>query len=418
MGDGGQFIVGIPLRYQGNDRWLLEALGIAADGRWNSFLKVWLNDIGANTETDAAKDILWRARSDYSLWYLTKFASDTTLNFSNRLRYLRAIEFNPDSARRSAAFIDVVNATHLSEPAFAGIALLKLKPVIINNNADLFSKLTVCLKATYGSRLYVDLLKHFGIRREGRNLMRLAIDSSAADVGFLAFQLLLKKEGILLLNGKTEEFSNSISRELYQKYASTLKGQELLKPYLGDPKLEQSVKHEIVSLAPKSNNLVSDKHNALNKDGDANKSKHPSIENLASKKGDAKSGKLIFSNYCSACHKVANDGISFGPELTHSGSKFPKEGFYVAILKPDAGISFGFETYKIVLKDATVYTGILVSKTKSLVRIKLPGGLIQEFNTADIASMKEVHGSIMPSLAEAMTTDQLIDLVEYLTTLK
>jgi hypothetical protein len=46
------------------------------------------------------------------------------------------------------------------------------------------------------------------------------------------------------------------------------------------------------------------------------------------------------------------------------GGKLAKEGQYLAILHPDAGISFGYEGWDIKLKDGTQLVGIVASKLK------------------------------------------------------
>ncbi len=55
------------------------------------------------------------------------------------------------------------------------------------------------------------------------------------------------------------------------------------------------------------------------------------------------------------------------------GSKLPREGQYLAILHPDAGISFGFEGWEIKFKDGTNIAGIVSSKTETDLQVKFPG---------------------------------------------
>ena len=49
-------------RYQGNDRWYLEALGIGADKRWDEYLNAYLQS-ASRADTPQKRDIVWRSRS-------------------------------------------------------------------------------------------------------------------------------------------------------------------------------------------------------------------------------------------------------------------------------------------------------------------------------------------------------------------
>jgi putative heme-binding domain-containing protein len=111
--------------------------------------------------------------------------------------------------------------------------------------------------------------------------------------------------------------------------------------------------------------------------------------------------------------------MDFGPKLSEIGGKLAKEGQYLAILHPDAGISFGYEGWDIKLKDGTQLVGIVASKTETDVVLKMPGGLVQNLKTSAIKSMKMQSNSMMPTgLADGMSQQELVDLVEFLMTLK
>ncbi|MEY4647561.1 MAG: hypothetical protein RIQ98_1398, partial [Bacteroidota bacterium] len=50
---------------------------------------------------------------------------------------------------------------------------------------------------------------------------------------------------------------------------------------------------------------------------------------------------------------------------------------------------------------------------------KLPGGSVQNFKTSALKSVKQLDNSMMPDgLADGLSTSELSDLVEYLSTLK
>ena len=105
--------------------------------------------------------------------------------------------------------------------------------------------------------------------------------------------------------------------------------------------------------------------------------------------------------------------------MTEIGSKLPKEGQLEALLRPSAGVSFGYEGWELTMKDGSKMSGIIASKTESDVELKLPGGNKQSIKASEIKSMKKMSQSMMPEgLYQAMTTQELADLLEYLDGLK
>jgi putative heme-binding domain-containing protein len=147
--------------------------------------------------------------------------------------------------------------------------------------------------------------------------------------------------------------------------------------------------------------------------------KLPPMPELLAMKGDVAKGMTVFKNNCQICHQVNGEGMDFGPKLSEIGSKLPKEAQYLAILQPDAGVSFGYEGYEFKFKDGSTVAGIIASKTETDLQLKFPGGVVQNYKMADVVSMKKMDSSMMPAgLHDAMSTQELVDLVDYLASLK
>lgn len=145
----------------------------------------------------------------------------------------------------------------------------------------------------------------------------------------------------------------------------------------------------------------------------------PPVAELVKKTGDAVKGQTVFMSYCFTCHQVNGQGIDFGPALSEIGSKLPKEAIYEAILNPGAGISFGFEGWEVKMKDGNQFTGIIVSDTAKELAIKVPGGIIQKCDPGSITGREKLKVSLMtPNLHTVMSAGDLINLVEYLGSLK
>lgn len=96
-----QLWVDLALQHEGFDRWYIEALGIAADGQWDSFFQSWLDRVGDDWNTPAGRDIVWRCRSPKACRYLAEIIS-TTDNDQEQLRYFRAFDFHSGEAKTAA----------------------------------------------------------------------------------------------------------------------------------------------------------------------------------------------------------------------------------------------------------------------------------------------------------------------------
>ncbi|NUN98561.1 MAG: dehydrogenase, partial [Candidatus Omnitrophica bacterium] len=90
-------------RHDGGDRWYLEALGIGAEGRWDACLSAWFEEVGEKWNTPGGRDILWRARCAAAPEYLERIIADPATDSTASLRYLRALQFQPER-RKQAAF--------------------------------------------------------------------------------------------------------------------------------------------------------------------------------------------------------------------------------------------------------------------------------------------------------------------------
>lgn len=149
----------------------------------------------------------------------------------------------------------------------------------------------------------------------------------------------------------------------------------------------------------------------------------PPIRDLAARKGDAVNGAKVFRRAegpnCIGCHQIVNEGKMVGPPLTTVGLKLTKELFYESILTPSAAILMGYENWAVKTTDGDVKIGIKVEDTDDHVTLKDNQGEYIDILLAKIADKKMLKMSMMPDdLTKTMTAQELVDLIEYLTTLK
>jgi putative heme-binding domain-containing protein len=147
----------------------------------------------------------------------------------------------------------------------------------------------------------------------------------------------------------------------------------------------------------------------------------PALAELLKSQGDVAVGQKVYATVgkCATCHIVGKEGKEVGPNLSEIGSKLSREALFESILFPSAGISHNYETWSVATVDGNVITGILISQTPESVTIKNAEALVREIKKSDIDEMKKQSASLMPAdLQKTMTAEELIDVIEYLQTLK
>lgn len=145
----------------------------------------------------------------------------------------------------------------------------------------------------------------------------------------------------------------------------------------------------------------------------------PAIDALVMKKGDSALGKKAYQRACFICHQIGEEGVAFGPALTEIGDKLPKDALYASILEPSAAISFGFEGFELTLKDGSFRIGIVASETDDVIIVRVPGGTDIPVEKSHISDRKPLKHSLMPeNLHLTMSEEELVGLVEFLTTLR
>ena len=145
----------------------------------------------------------------------------------------------------------------------------------------------------------------------------------------------------------------------------------------------------------------------------------PALKDLVSLRGDVKKGELVYLRACFTCHKIGEKGIDFGPALSEIGDKLAREAMYVSIISPSQAISFGYEGFTVKTKKGATLIGYIVSDSDNELTMKVPGGVAVSTDKSEIMSRVPLEVSLMPSgLVSTMTKDELVDLVEYLMSLK
>jgi putative heme-binding domain-containing protein len=147
----------------------------------------------------------------------------------------------------------------------------------------------------------------------------------------------------------------------------------------------------------------------------------PPLSQLLKSKGNVEKGKVVFAGVgkCATCHVVRGEGKEVGPNLTEIGSKLSREAMFESILYPSAGISHNYETWVAVTKEGNQVQGIKISETGDEVQLRGADALVRTLQKSEIEDLVKQPVSLMPAdLQKTMTAEELIDVIEYVQTLK
>ncbi|MDQ1086248.1 PVC-type heme-binding CxxCH protein [Siphonobacter sp. SORGH_AS_1065] len=439
-------------KYDGQDRWYLEALGVGADEQWDSYFAAYLKRHPNPVETKAERDLVWRARTEKASPFLAKLAADDRLSLSKeRLRYFRAFDFNTGKAK-SDALMKLLIGNNPRQAELTRLALRHLDPEFVKATPAAKSVLKK-LMATLSQQEYLEYEARYALPEENGKLLAIALNPDNEHIGSTAMNLLLQQGGgktvRAILAGKDEDKTRKTlaalrrvgkkeSIEIMEQLAlsksqpqwlrqlatrnlgGSMLGEDRILILLREGKIEKPyILYAVQGVATAWRKAIP-KEAATYLGGETSVGKPiPKIEEMVSLSGDVQRGVKVFAQNCAVCHQINGQGADFGPKLSEIGSKLPKEGQYMAILYPSAGISFGFEGWNVQLKDGTNLVGIVASKTESDLDLKYPGGTAQRLKMTQVKSMKQQQDSMMPAgLHENMSKQELADLVEYLMTLK
>ena len=127
-------------------------------------------------------------------------------------------------------------------------------------------------------------------------------------------------------------------------------------------------------------------------------------------------GQKHFKLLCAPCHRVGNQGVEIGPNLTGSGSNGSRY-FLENILDPNAVIGADFQLSTLETADGESLSGIIVQTTDSAVTIRTLAGETT-IPRGSVAKIVKAENSMMPvGLLEALNERQVIELLKYLTSL-
>lgn len=440
-------------QYDGEDRWYLEALGIAADGQWERFFAAWKQQNAEDWTSPAARNIVWRARSSEAIPMLTSLILDPSTTEEQRQRYFRAFDFHKDQDAKSAQLPALLTARH---PASLDISILALQHLAKSNLADqpgIREDLYRVLGQVEGSRAYLDLVDRFDLSDQNETLFAMAMQNAESELRIDAADLLIRLDGqsyfkdaliadepekvntvLDLLGSVGSGAARNILSDVFMdtgadleirkyallKFGPGWSGENAINKMLEEGTFPEELKQVAASIMFNSNNEYRREIAAryLDPPADLQGEPLPPLNEMMTMEGNATEGQLVFSQLCSSCHVVSGEGIDFGPNLTEIGDKLPREALFNAILFPDAGVGFGYEGYLVTMNDGSAHTGYVLNRNDEGIQLREPGGLTRDYPLNEVSKVEALENSLMPSLGPSMNANQLVNLVAYLETLR
>lgn len=369
-------IIELIKRYDGEDRWYLEALGAALKGHETDIYPVIIQIFSpgkpSTTWNNQMKSLAWRLHPSTAVKDLVMRSADTLLTAADRKEAVTAL-----------AFINTKDA------AYAMLALSKTKLSDVAEQANYWLSFRQ-------SNDWFSLIDWSKVNLNTSYERKLA-------------QMKVKKQTVL-----DDRQSNDERKWRSQEMAADSVGGQLLIGMAAENKLPKQILpfiEETIFKNPDATiRMQASKY--FKRPGSG---KTYSIEEILKLAPDQLKGKAVFESHCATCHKIGSEGNTIGPDLTTIGKKFDKTALLDAIINPSAAIVFGYEPWLVNTKDGGSYYGFLLSKNKKTIVLKDIAGQKHIIPLEKISSKQKQDKSLMPDpTANGITEQNLADIATFL----
>ncbi|MBX2872362.1 MAG: PQQ-dependent sugar dehydrogenase [Saprospiraceae bacterium] len=437
-------------RYQGDDRWLLEALGIGADVYPDLYFEALSQHNGGNWEDKGQQELIWRIHAQKAIPLLADLITKDTTSLA---AYFRSFAFKK-GPKKDEYLVRLLQQDHPRQDLVQTYALGQIAAEYVEEHPEIKPLIRSILPNIEGSPEWVTAVKSMqlqemkpkvlalflqtdenGLRTEAANLLFDLGGASELEQHFLASDRAEQKkmlgylgrvghkENLAFLTDlvEDEKLAFGLKNEAIQAMGNNWDGQHYLFDLLQAGRLEGQLKKtaaikimncwdpEVRNAAPQ---FI---EGPTSKEGEV----LPTPRQLVAERGDVAAGAMVFQSYCTSCHPMNGEGVVFGPDLSEIGDKLAKRAMYEAIIYPSSGINFGYEGYLATMKDGSVYQGYITSQTEDEINLRMMGGVDQLIERNQMDRLEPMEASLMtPNLQSVMRKQELVDLVEYMGTLK
>ena len=395
--------------YDGQDRWYLDALGQAADGKEEALffeLRQTMPEDPTKWDQKTA-DIVWELHPPSAVTLLKKRAESPSLTADARKQAIVTLGF----IKSKPAALAMIDLSKSAEKDIADQATYWMGfrrgndwAKLLNWEEIMPTKVSASEQKMLANRhILLDEYKTDAEKRKTALEMARSPEGGQILVGLAADKKL------------SDRLIRTITPTILKNPDQTVR--TMAKEYFS---LKQEspavVETTVVSAKPVQLDIV-ESAPARPAEGmsSATPSSDPLIAQIAMLSGNEKAGRTVFNANCATCHRHGQQGSDVGPELTKIHQKFDKNGLLDAIVHPSAGIAFGYEPWLITTKKGQTFYGFLVSDGEQSVVVKGIKGQKHAIPTSDISSRRQYKSSLMPDpVAMGLTNQQLADLSAFL----
>lgn len=360
------------------DRWLLEAIGTAADGDADEVYADLLKRGGGPPSAWTARfaELAWRLHPATSIAAFRERALDPGLPEAARRRSLDALAFLPERAAAEAVFAAATEGPgdlrpyaaywvrHRETHHWAGFGLAERLPGTGETTAQV------------AGRLEAEFLKA-GTAPERRRA--LAMEMARIPAAAIRLTRLLDRP----------DFPEHLE-------------EEILPLLLAQP--DSEVRNALAWVRPQAVAALRGQTGAAY-----------SVAEVVRWKGDPARGRELFfgTGACSACHAHSGKGGEAGPDLTAVGRKFDQAGLIDSIINPSSAILVGYEATRVDLGDGSSLLGFVEAEGDPMV-VRDAAGQRHVVPASRIASRSALETSLMPPMSSLLSASQVADIAAFL----
>ncbi len=379
--DSKSAILAIAKQTDASDRWYVEAVGTASDGKESAIWKALDQDLGgAPLEwSDAFAALTWRLHPEAAVGALAKRARSNSLSPDQRKQALDALAF---ISSRSAA--EAVLAVAVDGPEDARSYAAWWVTARSSNDWKAYALAERLPEDPEAAKAAAEAKR----MTQGRNKLK-AATALDSEIEALAVEMSQSAAGgpmVLHLAGRNElpQFLFPVvSRHIHNNPDASVRA--LASRYF--PKT--SLTGELL----------------------------PPIDEIAKLDGDPEKGRELYFGraVCATCHMHGTEGRDIGPNMTEIGGRYDRSAILDSIINPSAAIAFGYESVIIETVDGQSLSGFVLGDGDTLI-LKDVGGQQHALPKDQIRTRQKLGQSIMPAGdALGLSADDLADLVAFLT---
>lgn len=156
----------------------------------------------------------------------------------------------------------------------------------------------------------------------------------------------------------------------------------------------------------------------LGQSSPSDEERNKAMQALADLPGNADNGRGVFQRNCIACHKIGDQGREFGPDLSKVGTRLNRLKLVESLIDPNADVDEKYLSTLVATDDGRLISGLLVRENDEELVI-FDGKEERTIRLDEIDERQTLKQSSMPEgLGAAMAPVEVLDVIEYLSTLK